>query len=169
MLSEPRSTVLQVIKWCGYCSQDVDLSLGPHVHDPKICRQCGHELSADRFPSHSSSCDGRRHVCDDCIAAQRAEARTLSKEARDSQRKAENERLRAHGYRWARPEWHGGRWSLLDPKGAAVEKSAALQAIELTQGPIDEPDDLSVLWEDPFTGLIMQGSLPLGAQGGVSR
>jgi hypothetical protein len=116
---------------CGYCNEYVDLDLGPHVHDPKVCAGCHREFPASGFPPHRSSCDGRRMRCADCSAALRAEQGVRQAADRAAGRDAERALLRKHGYRWVpRPRAGGERgWALLDPAAAEVSKDDALTAI----------------------------------------
>lgn len=87
---------------CGVCKQQVDLTVGPHIHDPKVCRVCQRSLPATSFPRWPSSADGRRHQCRDCLENQRSAPPTpVEKRARNESDKAErNQRLRARGYHW---------------------------------------------------------------------
>lgn len=127
---------------CGYCNQYVDLDLGPHVHDPKVCAGCHREFPASDFPLHPSSGDGRRMRCRACSAALRAEQGVKQAADRAAGRDAERALLRKHGYRWVRRPRAGGEWgwALLDPAAAEVSRDDALRAIYAV-----EDDD----WEYP--------------------
>jgi len=132
------------LKSCGYCGEKVDLSDGPHVHDPKNCKKCGETLPAEAFDRWPSSADGRRHVCSQCLADESATARVQRAIDNDRQFWDEKEKLKEHGYRWVRRVVEQGpdpvfRWALLDPQGHEVSKEQALRDIEIAENP--EPDD----------------------------
>ena len=132
------------LKSCGYCKEMVDLSLGPHIHDPKNCRQCGETLPAEAFAPWPSSADRRRHVCIQCVAGQSAKARVQQVIEKDEQFRDDKEKLKEHGYRWERRVVQPGpnpvfRWALLDPQGHEVSKEQAMRDIEIAENP--EPDD----------------------------
>ena len=132
------------LKSCGYCKEVVDLSVGPHVHDPKKCKQCGETLPAEAFDRWPSSADGRRHVCSQCVSSESGKARVQRVIVKDKQFRDDKEKLKEHGYRWVRRVVQPGpdpvfRWALLDPQGQEVSKEKALGDIESAENPA--PDD----------------------------
>ncbi|MFM9275125.1 hypothetical protein [Pseudarthrobacter sp. NKDBFgelt] len=136
-----------VVKSCGYCKEMVDLSAGPHIHDPKKCKKCGELLPADAFAPWPSSADGRRHVCSQCVADESATARVHRVVEKDKQFRDDKEKLKEHRYRWVRRVVQPGpdpvlRWVLLDPQGHEVTKEQALRDIEIAESP--EPDDYPI-------------------------
>ena len=133
------------LKSCGYCKEVVDLSVGPHIHDPKKCKQCGETLPAEAFDRWPSSADGRRHACSECVSGQSAAARVHLVIEKDKQFRDDKEKLKEHHYRWMRRVVQRGpdpvfRWALLDPQGQEASKEKALGDIELAENPV--PDDL---------------------------
>jgi hypothetical protein len=128
------------LKSCGYCREMVDLSLAPHIHDPKKCKQCGETMPAEAFDRWPSSADGRRHACSQCVADESAATRVQRVIEKDKQFRDDKEKLKEHGYRWVRrvvqrrpdPVF---RWTLQNPQGQEVTKEQALRDIEIAGNP----------------------------------
>lgn len=38
-----------------------------NVHDNRVCRKCGRELSIDAFPSNGAKREGYRYQCKECM------------------------------------------------------------------------------------------------------
>ncbi|MET3774073.1 hypothetical protein [Arthrobacter nitrophenolicus] len=135
------------LKSCGYCKETVDLSTGPHIHDPKICKKCGQTLPAEAYDRWPSSADGRRHVCSQCVTDESAAGRAQRVIEKDKQFRDDKQKLKEHRYRWTRRIVQRSpdpifRWALLDPQGQEVSKEQALQDIDIAENL--EPDDYPI-------------------------
>ncbi|SEF13058.1 hypothetical protein SAMN04489740_4324 [Arthrobacter alpinus] len=133
------------MKSCGYCHSSVDLSMGPHIHDPKRCRGCKEIFPASNFPLHPSSADGHRHDCKNCVGKQKLNTQESRAIERDRQFRSDNDRVKKHGYRWKRrPEGTGADqqfvWDLLDSQGRVIVKEQALDYIQFVEA--SEAEDL---------------------------
>lgn len=91
----------------------------PHVHDPKVCRECRRELPISAFEPHKSSCDGHRMICRDCSTAERHRQSTQRRQQTEQARRDEAALLRQHGYHWV----------LRGPTGQIVTRDEALNVI----------------------------------------
>lgn len=87
-------------KTCGYCKMDVDISVAPHIHDPKKCRSCSRSLPAAQFPLHPSAADGRRLECADCIRKQKWRQKKQNVADWETSRRTRNARFLKNGYSW---------------------------------------------------------------------
>jgi hypothetical protein len=118
----------------------------PHVHDPKVCKECKRELPISEFPPWQSSCGGHRHTCHDCSGAAHRRNVATQRELRVQRRAAWNDDLRRHGYRWRKTD---AGWSLSnvltgevvteDQAAATIQQRAEHESFEREMGRWTEP------------------------------
>lgn len=122
---------------CGYCEQYVDRATHKDAHDPKDCREpagCGRtNLPVGYFPLKPSSGDGRRHICERCVA-QGSQAKSAQRvQDHHDELVSFNARLRKHRYQWKRCSHHVSHnrgWDLLDPAGHPVSEDEARRRMD---------------------------------------